>query len=366
MRIKIVLVLILMVVSTTISTANPGGKGDDIRSRDCAGSCHASSSSNGISSATLGITLPDEVYAGLLMEIVTSVEGVDVSSKNLVGMALLINSEGAKDLPANDGWEVITDPNGGINNYVEISDSFSSQTSVNRSWTLRAPSTPGSYELFLAVQHGSQEGGVAMSGISDSVAVQVLTVPENLPQLSPEWKPINLRMIGEETIITLETLNTESSTVELKNGAEISTIPVIDGEFTIPAAVNPGTVEWRVILEGEGPTQISPWFRLTAQTPGWEVDETSLYLQGFALFLLGAGLVIIQRPKEETTDKKYDNTEHVIELDTPVAPINAQPTEVANEGPPLPAEGLPVGWTMEQWKYYGSEHLKNLQGGEDV
>ncbi|MBT4982191.1 MAG: hypothetical protein HOM47_07060 [Euryarchaeota archaeon] len=364
MRIRVGIVLLLMLLSATISTANPGGKGDDIRSRDCAGSCHASSSSNGVSSANLSIELPDEIYAGLLMEIITSVRGVDVSSNNLVGMALLINSDGAKDLPANDGWEVITDPNGGVNNYVEISDSFSSQTSVNRSWTLRAPSSPGSYELYLAVQHGSQEGGIAMSGISDSVEVQVLTVPENLPQLSPEWKPINSRLIGEETTITLETMNTESATVELKNGAEISIISVTDGKFTIPAAVNPGTVEWRVILEGEGPTQTSPWFRLTAQLPGWSVDETSLYVQGVALFLLGASLVMIQRPKEEIIDKKYDNTNQVIAVEASIPELTfTQTSEIVTEATPIPPEGLPEGWTMEQWNYYGHEHLKSLEGG---
>ena len=27
--------------------------------------------------------------------------------------------------------------------------------------------------------------------------------------------------------------------------------------------------------------------------------------------------------------------------------------------PPLPPEGLPAGWTMEQWAYYGQEYLKN-------
>ena len=266
MRVKVIIMLCVLLLSTTVSTANPGGKGDDVRSRDCAGSCHASSSSNGVSTAILDITFPNEVYAGLLIEIQTSVESVDVSSKNMVGISLLINSDGAKDLPANDGWEVITDPNGGTNNYVEITDSFSSQNTVNRSWTLRAPSEPGNYELYLAVQHGTPEGGVAMSGISDIKSVLVVEVPENLPRLSPDWEPINTRGLGEETTITLDTLNTDSATVELMNGAEVIVIPVVDDQFTIPAAVNPGIVQWRVILEGEGPTQTSPWFRITARS----------------------------------------------------------------------------------------------------
>jgi hypothetical protein len=368
MRFKITIVLLALLLSATVSTANPGGKGDDVRSRDCAGSCHASSSSNGVSTASLNIVFPNEVYAGLLIEVNTSVGNIDVSSNNMVGMTLLINSDGAKDLPANDGWEVVTDPNGGTNNYVEISDSFSSQNIVNRSWTLRAPSDTGTYELYLAVQHGTPEGGVAMTGISQAKSVIVEEVPENLPRLSEDWTPTNQREIGVETIITIETINVESATVELMNGAEIITIPVVDNEFTIPAAVNPGTVQWRLIMEGEGPTQYSPWFRITAQEPGWQVDETALYLQGVALFLLCVGLVVLRRKDEGDILKDYDNTAHLNESvfenqDSPQSqPIDEQVT-ITNEVqqvPPLPATGLPEGWTMEQWEYYGQEHLDNL------
>jgi hypothetical protein len=39
----------------------------------------------------------------------------------------------------------------------------------------------------------------------------------------------------------------------------------------------------------------------------------------------------------------------------PSAPALVQPT-----GPPLPPGGLPPGWTMEQWAWYGEDYLKNL------
>jgi len=39
-------------------------------------------------------------------------------------------------------------------------------------------------------------------------------------------------------------------------------------------------------------------------------------------------------------------------------PASQQPQQtVPPEAPPLPAEGLPEGWTMDQWKWYGAEWL---------
>ncbi|RJU87023.1 MAG: PKD domain-containing protein [Candidatus Poseidoniales archaeon] len=49
--------------------------------------------------------------------------------------------------------------------------------------------------------------------------------------------------------------------------------------------------------------------------------------------------------------------------DTPVAQT-PEPEPVApqavNTGPPIPSTGLPEGWTMEQWSYYGEQYLASL------
>ena len=42
------------------------------------------------------------------------------------------------------------------------------------------------------------------------------------------------------------------------------------------------------------------------------------------------------------------------------APVAAEPA-AESEGPPLPAGGLPAGWTMEQWKHYGQQWLEQNQ-----
>jgi hypothetical protein len=49
--------------------------------------------------------------------------------------------------------------------------------------------------------------------------------------------------------------------------------------------------------------------------------------------------------------------------DSPVAqapepiPVAIEPV---NSGPPIPASGLPEGWSMEQWAYYGEQYLASL------
>lgn len=44
------------------------------------------------------------------------------------------------------------------------------------------------------------------------------------------------------------------------------------------------------------------------------------------------------------------------QMPQPVAPV--QPVFA---GPPLPPSGLPAGWTMEQWQYYGQQYLDQMQ-----
>ena len=39
--------------------------------------------------------------------------------------------------------------------------------------------------------------------------------------------------------------------------------------------------------------------------------------------------------------------------------LGYQNTQAPAQGPPLPPEGLPHGWTMEQWIWYGEDYLKN-------
>ena len=45
---------------------------------------------------------------------------------------------------------------------------------------------------------------------------------------------------------------------------------------------------------------------------------------------------------------------------TATAKRRGRSTTTCYMGPPLPASGLPQGWTMEQWSYYGEQYLASM------
>ena len=55
----------------------------------------------------------------------------------------------------------------------------------------------------------------------------------------------------------------------------------------------------------------------------------------------------------------YGGTEEMFQKPPPPSriPDTATTLPMVNSGPPVPEEGLPEGWTMEQWQYYGQEWL---------
>ena len=47
------------------------------------------------------------------------------------------------------------------------------------------------------------------------------------------------------------------------------------------------------------------------------------------------------------------------------APVNEAPFAPTSTAPPVPAEGLPEGWTMEQWGHYGAQWLEDNASDTD-
>lgn len=78
---------------------------------------------------------------------------------------------------------------------------------------------------------------------------------------------------------------------------------------------------------------------------------------GLALVAFG---VVSRRGKQNPLNTDFDQKipAPFTPLIAPVAPTMPTAPTVA-VAPPLPPEGLPPGWTMDQWAWYGADYLKN-------
>jgi len=397
MRLRPIIVLAVMILSATLSAANPGGEGDSLQSMQCGGSCHGDAGQNTTSEAEVVVVAGEQVWAGLLTTVDVTITNPVVSNTRMLGVFLLINDQAAKDSPAYDGWEIVADPNGGMNNYVEKRLARAADN-VTFTWTLRAPPA-GDYDLLATIHHGGVSSGKPAHRTAETISFSIANPPENLPQLAAEFTPPATRGLGQETTVKLSTVNVDTFTVEWRSdGGTPTSVSVSDGEFTLPAAVNPGSIEWRAHLSGDGPDQTTPWFALIAEEPGWQIEEFSLYMQAFALLFLFAGLVMSQRPESNDGDVDkipfaLDTTSMVEQtpmmaapLATPMATPQALPPPLGDPQamppspatpapaaatipqmvpvppayPPIPLEGIPAGWTMDQWHHFGQEHLDKL------
>ncbi|MBL6743820.1 MAG: thrombospondin type 3 repeat-containing protein [Candidatus Poseidonia sp.] len=86
-----------------------------------------------------------------------------------------------------------------------------------------------------------------------------------------------------------------------------------------------------------------------------DVNSMLLYV-GVPLLLMLVGVLLFFGRKRSSLSTGFDATPTQLPAIAPMAPLQPQAPPAM---PPLPAEGLPAGWSMEQWAYYGEEYLKN-------
>lgn len=72
--------------------------------------------------------------------------------------------------------------------------------------------------------------------------------------------------------------------------------------------------------------------------------------------------IVLQRQRRDGVDAEvYDyHEEYDYSGEPEVSPLVAPPLP-PGMAPPLPPEGLPAGWTMEQWNHYGEEYLRRRE-----
>ena len=353
-RVTLFCIVTLLLGFTSLGGANPGGVGDGDFDMQCGGACHGDSSQNQTSPAYLELSLDSTPYLGLPVSITGKISGVQFSSSDVVGLFLLTDTTGHSDLPEDAGWSVLSDQNGGDNNYIELeASSLTSEYTI--SWTVR-PEIIQSTEFYLSIHHGSDN--VPFFGISNALSVTVQEIPENLPRLAVDYSPKITRTIGENTTMLVSTIDVQELDIEwrLVDGESI----FVDGQsvtdqewrFELPAAIQPSIIEWRATMRGDGPDQVTPWFRIAAQEPLPEINQSQIYLQSLALGVFFVGLVL-------TLHNRFGHTI------TPNGNEFSSFDEIGDDTtlddlPPLPPGGLPPGWTLEQWKWYGHEYLEDM------
>ena len=315
MKQKLVLLLALSLLVPLHVSGNPGGVGNSLENMQCGGACHGDANQNATSSLQLSLQPSGTVWAGQPTEITVQISGLDTSHDiDQIGIFLLSSTNANNDIPTTDGWSILSDGMGGSNNYIEY-PSIDANV-LTHSWILRADEV-GEKVLYVSVHHGDNSGtdaGSPFFGVSQAFEITVEAIPENLQRIDPEYQPPITREIGESTTLCLETIATSDVVIEWREpSGESYQVETAQNNgcwnAVLPSALSPSTIEWRAILDGEGPQQTTPWFSLTSAEPGWEADETALLLQSIAHLVLFFGVVLLVRKPKRSDDEFKDYME---------------------------------------------------------
>ena len=315
MKQKLVLILALSLIVPLHVSGNPGGVGNSLENMQCGGACHGDANQNATSNLQLSLEPSRTVWVGQPTEIIVQVSGFASSHDvDQIGIFLLSSTNANNDLPTSDGWTILSDGMGGSNNYIEYASIDSNV--LTHSWILRAEEV-GEKQLYVSVHHGDNSGNDAGSpffGVSQAFEITVEAIPENLQRIDPEYQPPTSREVGEATTLCLETIAASDVVIEWREpSGESYQLETLQNNVcwnaVLPSALTASTIEWRAILEGEGPQQTTPWFSLTSTEPTWEADETALMLQSIAHFVLFFGLVLLVRKPKPRDDEFKAYTE---------------------------------------------------------
>ena len=294
--------------------ANPNGVGEGTFDAQCGGACHGDADMNRSSPSLVVVNGPLTAYEGLPTSVDVTVSNIETTVSGLLGIFLLSDLSGAGDTPADDGWDIVSNSEGGTQNYVEVLIS-PGQKEHTVSWTLRAPER-GTYALHAAIHHGTQDGTEApfFGSSIQPLEIGVVPVPENLPRLAASFEPPVVRTVGEATSVQLITEAVDSVEVEWRvsgGPVQTTTVEMMDQAtwtFDLPASLQPVTVEWRAHLQGEGPEQSTPWFALQSEIPSLSVDQTAAYAQSLAMLLMFmVAFMSLQRRGGLETDAAKDD-----------------------------------------------------------
>lgn len=268
---------VLAVVTTLLLVnvrAYTGGWGDSALDHNCGSSCHIGPTNHGTGVIEISANKPS-VITGQGIVISVNVTEDQLGGDALVGAFLLRSSTGSGDGPEQDGWEVLQDPNGGTNNYVEI-ESPGAGATVTFRWTLKAPATPGDYTLLVRVHHGSTARNPLWED-SAAFVVAVTPIPPGVPSI--DHTPVSAGFVGQAIDLEAWVVNATTGvflhwrsagepdfrSVEMVNTSEADGVR---WRYTasIPALAAPGNLEYYLVATRDSLYTDTPTFTV-AITP---------------------------------------------------------------------------------------------------
>lgn len=299
-RRSVVLLGALVLVSTLLLVnvrGYTGGWGDSALDHNCGSSCHVGPTNHGTGTIEISASKPS-VITGQGIVISVNVTEDQLGGDVLVGTFLLRSATGTGDSPTGDGWEILQDPNGGTNNYVEIASPGAGATVAFR-WTLKAPATPGDYTLLVRVHHGSTARNPLWED-SASFVVTVTPIPPGVPSI--DHTPVSAGYVGQEIPVEAWVVNAttgvflhwrkvgdaEFQSIEMANTSEA------DGvrwryEAAIPAAAAQGTLEYYLVATRDSLYTDTPTFTV-AITPIPVKPDVSAWILQIVLVVESIGI----------------------------------------------------------------------------
>ena len=217
---------------------------------------------------------------------------------------------------------------------------------------------------------------------TDSFSIKVTVV--NKPPTANIFVPEDGFVITEGESITFEGGESDDSTTDRANLMFIWDDPNTEGasqdgygeNFTIKFD-KPGKYFVNLtVTDDDGRTSTASVLVEVKEKPveGLLGMNTSTAIGGaFGILIVILLVILLLRRRETDTmvietknmpDYGWNDSPPSVVSEAPVPSLAAttQTTAVqpTNSGPPLPASGLPTGWTMEQWEYYGEQYLASM------
>src|SRR3990170_5437815 len=281
---------VLVVVATLLLVnvqAYTGGWGDSALDHNCGSSCHIGPTNHGTGVVEISADKPS-VITGQGIVVAVNVTEDQLGGDALLGVFLLRSATGTEDNPTEDGWEILQDPNGGANNYVEIASPGPGATVAFR-WTLKAPATPGDYPLLVRVHHGSTARNPLWED-SAAFVVTVTPIPPGVPSI--DHTPVSAGYVGQGIPIEAWVVNATTGVFlhwRKVGGADFQSIEMVntsevDGErwrdeAAVPASETQGDLEYYLVATRDSLYTDTPTFTIVVTPVPVKPDVSAWIVQ---------------------------------------------------------------------------------------